>query len=74
MKYTIDSLLDLKERVSSLIQAEARAEEKTKARHCLPPGSSRANITTANARMRSTCEDRDRKAEHLESLIKLMMP
>lgn len=39
-----------------------RAVRRTSAaRRSLPPGSSRAKVTTANARWLSACEDRDRQ-------------
>ena len=72
MIYSVESLLALKEAVSELIQAEVRATEKTEARSKLQPGTSRKLITSANARMISTCEDRDRKSDKLELMIKGM--
>lgn len=45
--------------------ARAASERAADARANLPPGSSRAKVTTANARWRSAAEERDR----LEALL-----
>lgn len=48
--------------------AECRAVNRTSnARMRLPPGSTRARVTTANARWASACEARDRGEAMLES-------
>jgi hypothetical protein len=42
------------------IAAEAKVAKTSAARRDLPPGSSRAKVTTANARWSTACEHRDR--------------
>ena len=45
-----------------------RAERAANARAKLAPGSSRARVTTANARWMTACEARDRYAERVRQL------
>lgn len=47
-------------RALDLREATATAEKASRARAALPPGSSRARVTTANARWTGTVEHRDR--------------
>lgn len=43
-----------------LVRARAKAERASKARASLPPGTSRARVTTANARHATACAEWDR--------------
>lgn len=43
-----------------LARAEAKVAKASEARRLLPPGSSRARVTTANARWSTACTARDR--------------
>ena len=49
-----------------LVAATKAAERASEARRALPPGSSRARVTTANARWAARCEERDRIMAQLE--------
>lgn len=42
------------------VDASAKVRKMSEARRALPPGSSRARVTTANARWSIACEHRDR--------------
>lgn len=53
-----------------LKKAQAKSLKCAAARHALPPGSSRARVTTANARWASAAEERDRLQEKVERLEK----
>jgi hypothetical protein len=44
---------------------EDRVTATSERRRALPPGSSRARVTTANARWATACEARDRVAQEL---------
>ena len=49
-----------------LAAAEAKAARASERRRALPAGSSRARITTANARYATACEARDRALRAVE--------
>lgn len=49
-----------------LAQLEAKVRKTSEARRALPPGSSRARVTTANARWATACEARDRVLRQIE--------
>ena len=51
-----------------LARAQARCDSCSAARAALPPGSSRARVTTANARWARAAEERDRILTALECL------
>ena len=57
-----DRLLDL---AQQLVRAEAASLAACDARAALPPGSSRARVTTANARWARAAEHRDRVLQAL---------
>ena len=57
-----DRLLDL---TQQLVRAEAASLAACDARAALPPGSSRARVTTANARWARAAEHRDRALQSL---------
>jgi len=46
--------------------AEKRLQKASDARRSLPPGSTRARVTTANARWSSAAEERDRVQRKLD--------
>lgn len=46
--------------------AEKRLQKASDARRSLPPGSTRARVTSANARWASTAEERDRVQRKLD--------
>jgi len=48
-----------------LARAAAKSVKASEARAALPPGSSRARVTTANARWARAAEERDRVAAQL---------
>jgi len=50
---------------NALINAQKASTKASDARFALPAGSSRAKVTTANARWMRASEDRDRQAERL---------
>jgi len=50
----------------ALRAAQAASDHAMERRRALPPGSSRARVTTANARWITAAEHRDRIAEQLE--------
>lgn len=50
-----------------LSKAQAKSLRAAEARRALPPGSSRARVTTANARWMRAAEERDRIAAALEA-------
>ena len=53
-----------------LARAEKKVQSASDARMRLEPGSTRARVTTANARLNVACEARDRYAEIVERLEK----
>lgn len=53
-----------------LKKAQAKSLKCAAARHRLPIGSSRARVTTANARWASAAEERDKLQEKVERLEK----
>lgn len=63
----MDSRIDLAREVIRLAKAyetaQAKSEAASRARAALPPGSSRARVTTANARWAQAAEARDRRQE-----------
>lgn len=61
----LDLLSALRLALARLTAASAKA---CSARAALPPGSSRARVTTANARWASAAEARDRCQERIEAL------
>ena len=50
-------------------QMARRAAKASEARYSLPPGTSRARVTTANARWMSYAEARDRAAKDLAFMV-----
>lgn len=52
----------------ALINAQRACDKACAARAALPAGSSRAKVTTANARWMSACEERDRREQALRDL------
>jgi len=62
---------DVHTALRSLEKAQLKVEAASARRRDLPAGSSRAKVTTANARWMSACEERDRrKAWALELLTR----
>lgn len=55
--------------VKRLHAAEAASLKRAEARAALPPGSTRARVTTANAQWARAAEDRDRCQEYLARLL-----
>lgn len=55
-----EALADAAASLRDLAAAEAKVERASETRRSLPPGSSRARVTTANARWSTACEQRDR--------------
>lgn len=53
---------------AELIRAEAVSMKRAEARAALSPGSSRARVTTANAKWKTAAEYRDRVAARLAEL------
>ncbi|MCB9507993.1 MAG: hypothetical protein H6697_10040 [Myxococcales bacterium] len=53
----------------NLVAAQKATEKAGAARHALPPGSTRARVTTANARWASQAEERDRCEAALVTLV-----
>ena len=49
-----------------LAALEAKVVRTSEARRALPPGSSRAKVTSANARWATACEARDRVLRAME--------
>lgn len=52
-----------------LARAQAASTRAMDARAALPPGSSRARVTTANARWARAAEHRDRIQEQIDRLV-----
>lgn len=55
----------MSQQILRYIRAVEASERASEARRALPPGSSRAKVTTANARWISAAEERDRLAAEL---------
>jgi hypothetical protein len=51
-------------------QAQKKVEKASAYRQSLPPGSSRARVTTANARLNTACEALNRYQEEYDKLEK----
>lgn len=69
MSSELDSLLRIKASLDQLIQAERASMRCCTTRAACDPGTSRARITTANARWARAAEDRDRKREQFRSTL-----
>lgn len=65
---TPESLAQVIPLLSRLALDEVAVERRSEARRALPPGSTRARVTTANARWATACEARDRTARELRHL------
>jgi len=52
----------------ALAKAQAASTKASEARAALPPGSSRAKVTTLNARWMRAAEERDRRAAVVRKL------
>lgn len=61
-------MTELEQARKKLAQAEKKVEKASTARFNLQPGSTRARVTTANARLNVACEARDRYAEIVREL------
>ena len=61
-------MTELERLKKELAKAQAKSMKAAAARHALPPGSSRARVTTANARWASAAEARDRIQEQIERM------
>lgn len=55
-------------------QLTAAVTRTSAARQALPPGSSRARVTTANARWSTACEARDRRERELRTIWEAARP
>lgn len=53
------------------IRAEEASLRASIVRRDLPPGSTRAKVTTANARWANAAEDRDRKGERIPTALRI---
>lgn len=60
---------EVKRRVVAFLDAYEASVRASEARAALPPGSSRAKVTTANARWMSAAEERDRCARELPGAL-----
>ena len=63
---TLDCVLTL---AKEMKRAERDVTRTSEARRRLPIGSTRARVTTANARWASACEERQRLWDEMESLV-----
>lgn len=52
-----------------LVEAQKKVLRESGKRQALPPGSTRAKVTTANARWMAICEERDRLEEELRQYV-----
>lgn len=68
-KHTPGESAEIRKLRVELARAERDSQKATEARASLPPGSSRARVTTANARWMRKAEHRDRLARQLGELI-----
>lgn len=66
-----ERLSDAAAAVRELARAEEKVERASEVRRALPPGSSRARVTTANARWSTACEARDRVRAQAIELVSL---
>jgi hypothetical protein len=65
-------VIDVKALERALQKAQAASDRASEARRALPPGSSRARVTTANARWMRAAEERDRVQKLLDAARDLM--
>jgi hypothetical protein len=66
---------DLRRELERYLDAQAASTRAQDARAALPPGSTRARVTSANARWAQLAEGRDRLKEHIEQrLVELVRP
>ena len=63
------TLKELHDMIKKTIDAQKRMNKASFARWSLPPGSSRARVTTANANHANACERYDRFREQLMTLL-----
>lgn len=63
-----DLLHDLSVLYRNLVDAESRVARASDVRRLLPAGSSRARVTTANAKWSIACEHRDRVEKSIRML------
>lgn len=61
-------MTELERLKKELVKAQTKSRKAAAARHALPPGSSRARVTTANARWANAAEARDRLQEQIEKM------
>lgn len=61
---------NIAEMSKQLIAAQLKVERESESRRNLPPGSTRARVTTANARWMAICEHRDRLHDELQGYLK----
>lgn len=61
-------MTELERLKKELDKAQAKSMKAAAARHALTPGSSRARVTTANARWASAAEARDKLQEQIEKM------
>lgn len=68
------SIMDTYQRIAELskelVAAQKKVERESASRMALPPGSTRARVTTANGRWMAICEHRDRLDEELRAYLK----
>ena len=67
-KSRVELARDLIRLAKAYEKAQAKSEAASRARAALPPGSSRARVTTANARWAQAAEARDRRQEQFLDL------
>lgn len=68
MAYTVYK--ELAEIARLLVDCQSKVEKASERRMSLPPGSSRAKVTSANARYMAACENRDREHDILLAFIR----
>jgi hypothetical protein len=63
------TLAELKAAITKTIQLQKAMIRASSGRSSLPSGSSRARVTTANARHANACEAYDKQRDHLIALM-----
>lgn len=66
----LDTAVELRRLLKRYIDAQATSTRAQDARAAMLPGSTRARVTTANARWAQLAEGRDRIKEHIEAMLR----
>lgn len=69
MSEHVDLARDLLRAAMALEKAQAKSDAASRSRAALPPGSSRARVTSANARWMRAAEERDRRDAAFRALV-----